>query len=199
MTSETPLIDLTYLTDSSDSSSDISVIDLTKDSENEFVLSIDIGLVNMALCWFNTSLRKIMSVELIQVANTDSSNPVIAEKVGKLAKGWLDKGKGRWRVSCVVIEKQIQHITQKRFGFSKACTHNIVMEASLIAAFTSHQIKTLVVNPSTVATKFSLPKTRYSKKAKTVSLIRTFLTNSEIPGPMNAAVQLISFTPLSLL
>ena len=58
--------------------------------------------------------------------------PFIAKRVGKLVNGWLDKGKGRWRISCVVIEKQIQHITQKRFGFSKACTLNIVMEASLM-------------------------------------------------------------------
>ena len=50
MNEQTPVIDLTNLSETSESSAEISVIDLTEDDVEDFVLSIDIGLVNMGLC-----------------------------------------------------------------------------------------------------------------------------------------------------
>ena len=83
---------------------------------------------------------------MIKVADIDASNAEIAKKVGSLVDTWLCNHS----LSLVIIEKQIQHITQKRFGYSKAGTRNIVIEASLVASFSCRGIETLAVHPGTV-------------------------------------------------
>ncbi len=163
------LIDLTNVSESDNSSFSFSVVDLTKPAEDRWILSIDIGLVNMALCWFEPSSSEITRLELIKVADSSASNAEIAKKVGSLVDTWLCNHS----LSLVIIEKQIQHITQKRFGYSKAGTQNIVIEASLVASFSCRGIETLEVDPGTVAAQFSLPKDRASKKNQAVSLIKS--------------------------
>ena len=55
----------THLSKTSESSAEISGMDLTEDDVEDFVLSIDIGLVNMGLCWYKATTRVISKLELI--------------------------------------------------------------------------------------------------------------------------------------
>ncbi len=56
------LIDLTNVSESDDSSFSFSEVDLTEPAEDRWILSIDIGLVNMALCWFEPRSSEILDL-----------------------------------------------------------------------------------------------------------------------------------------
>lgn len=154
------------------------IIDLTSPMINDFIISIDVGLKNLAIAYYEMNSGKFTSIGLHKLAETTSQTFEIAEAAGRWAKNVIKELSGKGTVACVLIERQFQFNNLQRVGYSQASKWNMCIESSLHGAFTAMGVKIASISPRSVASKFDLNKRgidRNTKKKLSVQIVKDLM------------------------
>jgi hypothetical protein len=152
---------------SGDTTSYVKTIESGPDS---FLITVDIGRVNLSYCVVLATTNEVIALELIKVlpGSTAISSVKIAEHVGTLVDRLCRIYQPGQSKVHVIMEEQPRYIHGRGH---RSVTVNCIIEACLHMRFRGKGATTSSVAPLSICAHFKIPRTRKEKKQMTQEIV----------------------------
>jgi hypothetical protein len=149
----------------------------------EYILSFDVGKVNLGLACFDKTSNQLVSCRLISLGGKDLDSRSIAVKVNEIVSNLLSEWP-RYSIEVVLVEKQILYGTRSpgQYFDARTCTTNAMVEACLHSAFLANNVETVTCNPNKSINYLKEQgvkkhENRHEKKKNTIKYVRELIKN----------------------